>query len=85
MALLEIQGLAKEFDGVTALQHVTLEVRERRFPAVTVRVGDEPTWRRVSDAFKAKYRGSGAVRVMVRAEVEPMTLALEPKKGVPGV
>ena len=28
MALLEIQGLAKEFDGVTALQDVTLEVRE---------------------------------------------------------
>jgi branched-chain amino acid transport system ATP-binding protein len=28
MALLEIQGLGKEFDGVTALQGVTLEVRE---------------------------------------------------------
>lgn len=28
MTLLEIQGLAKEFDGVTALQDVTLEVRE---------------------------------------------------------
>jgi len=28
MALLEIQALAKEFDGVTALQNVTLEVRE---------------------------------------------------------
>jgi len=28
MALLEIRGLEKEFDGVTALQDVTLEVRE---------------------------------------------------------
>jgi branched-chain amino acid transport system ATP-binding protein len=28
MALLEIQGLTKEFDGVTALQDITLEVRE---------------------------------------------------------
>jgi deazaflavin-dependent oxidoreductase (nitroreductase family) len=66
------------YRNAIAQPHVTLAVRGRPFPALAVRVDDVPTWRRVSDAFKAKYRGSGAVRVMVRAEVEPMTLALEP-------
>lgn len=50
----------------------------RRLAATTTLVTDPTRWRSVSDRYRAKYRRSSALGVMVDPSVEPMTLALSP-------
>jgi len=52
----------------------------QRHEALATPVPDRALWDRVSDAFRAKYRGSQSLSVMIRPEVEPMTLALSPAR-----
>jgi hypothetical protein len=53
---------------------------DERIPVRAVPVTDEPTVRAVSDAYQGKYgrRAPGSTRAMVRPEVLPTTLKLEP-------
>ncbi len=62
---------------------VGLVVDGRRLEVVATLVTDRARWGRVSDALRAKYRDSRSLAIMVRPEVEPMTLALDPARHDP--
>jgi len=57
---------------------IGIVVDGRRHDAVATLVPDPGAWKRVSDAYRAKYGSSRSLDVMVQPQVEPMTLALEP-------
>ena len=56
-----------------------LEVGGREFPVQVAPVTDQPTIDAVSDAYLTKYATSPYAQSMVRAEVLPTTLRLEPR------
>ena len=55
-----------------------LEVDHRLIPAEAVPVTDSATIAMVSDAYLAKYEPSPYAKAMIRAEVLPTTLRLQP-------
>lgn len=65
-------------------RRVGLVIDGRRHEAIAISVMDPAIWGRVSDAYRAKYRRSRSLDVMVRREVEPMTLALDAGPARPG-
>jgi deazaflavin-dependent oxidoreductase (nitroreductase family) len=60
--------------------HVGLVFDGRRHDAIATPVTEQAQWSRVSNALRAKYGHSGSLAIMVRPEVEPMTLALDPAR-----
>ena len=58
--------------------HIGLVIDGRPMAVTATPVTDRERWARVSDALRTKYRHSGSLAIMVRPEVEPMTLALDP-------
>jgi len=57
---------------------VGVVVDGRRLEATATAVTDRIRWGHVTDALRTKYRRSSSLGMMVRSEVEPMTLALGP-------
>ncbi len=57
----------------------TLELGDRRIPVRAIPVADAATIERVSQTYLAKYATSSYAPAMVRAEVLPTTLRLEPR------
>ena len=56
----------------------TLQVPEQNIPVLAISAADDGSVARASEAFLAKYQRSSYVGSMVRAEVLPTTLRLEP-------
>lgn len=63
---------------------MTLVVRGRAQPVVVEPIGDEALNRRISEAFVAKYGGSGPARTMVSAPVIATTLRVSPAESAVG-
>jgi deazaflavin-dependent oxidoreductase (nitroreductase family) len=66
------------YRNVLSHPRIAVRIAGRRLDADATRVDDPDLWRAVSDAFRAKYGTSGSVDMMVRSEIEPMTLAFAP-------
>ena len=56
----------------------TLQVRDQNIPVQAIPATDDGSVARASEAFLGKYQRSSYVGSMVRAEVLPTTLRLEP-------
>ncbi len=56
---------------------IALWVDRGRHPALAARIVDPERLHRVTGLFREKYRGHSALPVMIRPEVEPMTLVLQ--------
>jgi hypothetical protein len=59
----------------------TLRVKDRNFQVQAFPAADDVSVARASEAFSTKYRGSSHLGSIVRAEVLPTTLRLEPLPG----
>ena len=57
---------------------VALVVDGRRVPATAIPAGDPDSIDRASDGYRRKYAGDPAVKTMIRPEILPSTLRLEP-------
>jgi hypothetical protein len=57
---------------------VALLVDGRRVPATAIPAGDPDSIDRASDGYRRKYAADPAVRTMIRPEILPATLRLEP-------
>jgi hypothetical protein len=68
----------KWFVAAAADGSATLEIGERALPVRIAPVSDQATIEAVSRAFLSKYATSPYAQTMVRAEVLPTTLRLEP-------
>ena len=66
------------YQRITANPDATIHVDGRRLAVHAVPVTGEAMIARVSNAFLRKYRGSSAVNSIVRQEILPTTLQLEP-------
>lgn len=66
------------YRNALAEPRIAIHAGGRRVEATATRVAEPETWRLVSEAFRAKYRRSGSLAVMVDPEIEPMTLAFTP-------
>ncbi len=66
------------YQRITANPDATIHVDGRRLAVHAVPVTGEAMITRVSSAFLRKYRGSSAVNSIVRQEILPTTLQLEP-------
>lgn len=63
---------------------MTVVVRGRAQPVVVEPIGDEALNRRISEAFVAKYGGSGPARTMVSEPVIATTLRVSPAESAVG-
>lgn len=63
---------------------MTLVVRGQAQPVVVEPIGDEALNRRISEAFVAKYGGSGPARTMVSEPVIATTLRVSPAESAVG-
>lgn len=63
---------------------MTLVVRGRAQPVVVEPIGDEALNRRISEAFVAKYGGTGPARTMVSEPVIATTLRVSPAESAVG-
>ncbi len=63
---------------------MTLVVRGRAQPVVVEPIGDEALNRRISEAFVAKYGGSGPARTMISEPVIATTLRVSPAESAVG-
>jgi len=59
----------------------TLRVNDRNIQVQAIPAADDASVARASEAFSAKYRGSPYLGSIVRADVLPTTLRLEPLLG----
>lgn len=66
------------YRNAVARPRIAIAVDGRRLEVEAALVREPERWHRVSEAFRAKYRRSSSLGVMVRPEIEPMTLALAP-------
>jgi hypothetical protein len=66
------------YQEATANPDVAIHMNGQRFAAHAVPVTDQAFIARVSNGYLRKYRGDPAVNSMVREEILPTTLRLEP-------
>jgi len=67
------------YRDVAAGGHATLEFAGRRLPVQVVPARDDASIERASREILRKYRHSSHAQEMVRAEIAPTTLRLEPR------
>jgi len=67
------------YKDLAAGGHATLEFAGRRVPVQAVPVCDDASTERASREILRKYRHSSYAQEMVRAEIVPTTLRLEPR------
>jgi len=69
---------AKWFTAATADARATLELNDQRWPVGVTPVTDPATIAKVSQAYLKKYATSPYAKEMVRPEILPTTLRLDP-------
>lgn len=67
------------YQEIKANPAATVHIDGQRIPVRAVPVTDDATIARVSDAYRQKYRNNPSLPSMVRDEILPTTLRLEPR------